>query len=1189
MEEKKVFSPEQEDAIETRDRTLLVSAAAGSGKTTTLTERIIRSLLDEKKPESILNMLIVTFTNASVADLKEKVARALAEAAERNPDSKRLEKELSSLELAKIMTIDSFCAELIRQNAERLGINPAYRVAETAEALILERSVCEALIDSAFRGEIEGISPTGFEKLCDALTGVKNTSALADVFIALFEKTKSMVKGTDIFFDFANDYLQYSTKSLEETPHGQYIINEVKDMLVHFPRLASRYTDPLFLSDVKGAAELGEGMLEVIGRMTAIAENINTYDDICESLSTLDFPSAPRIKNPKPDEVVRAINFRQDVKTAIKKMRDGLLYYSREEWQCLYLELSRAVNQLAVFLDRFSKVYFEEKRKRACLEFSDIERLAYDALWQNGELTDVAKEYRELFTSVYIDEYQDVNELQNKIFEAVSPIDKRFMVGDIKQSIYGFRSARPEIFADMKKRFPPLDKNNYTVEAGIFMSNNYRCDKGVVDFVNDVFDALFGAVRDSIGYVDADKLKFEKKYKGFTPEYEKAKICIIEPSEKCEIEDEEEDDGRASLEAEFVAARIEELIKSGKRRDGSPIKAGDIAILMKTRKDFSLFEEALARRGIPSSAAEDKDFFMNKEILLTLSLLNSIDNPSRDIHLAALMCSPLYGFTADELYIIKRSGGMPTLYDSLTEYSKKHPEYEKAADFIRTLTYYRTLCEGMSASELLIRLYQETGLLSLASKQGGSENLYKLYSYAKRFEGSAYKGLYNFIAYVSNLIERGAKIDKNDSTANEGAVLIGTIHSSKGLEFPVVFLANAASTLTNLDTRQRIAFSEDFGISFMQRGPGGLALVENPLQKVIFGYMDKKFFEECIRLLYVALTRAKESLYVVGKLKNTTAEEYLERMAAEREALSAYSLKSLGSYLNMICAATENAELIIVRDDTSSETGEEETAEAKEEENAEISEDIVRELSERFTYSYPNSHLTALPEKMSVSRLYPTVLDGSEEGAEILFDDEGERKRSEPMPKFITASPSDESAKRGIATHNFLQFFDLDGLRKNGVKAELSRLTEKGFLSQKTASLVRESELVKFESSELYEAMRGAKALYREFRFNTRLPAELFTRDEEKEKLYKGHTVLVQGVIDCLIENEDGSLRLVDYKTDRLTKEELADEELAREKLSAAHSLQLSYYALAVEKIFGKRPERIEVYSLPLGKTVRAL
>ncbi len=1182
MEEKKIFSEEQEKAICTKDRTLLVSAAAGSGKTTTLTERIIRSLLDKENPESIQDMLIVTFTNASVFDLREKIGTALKAAVKKNPENKRLENELYALDAAKIMTIDAFCSELVRTNAERLGVTPAFRIADSAEALIMERGLLSALTEAAYRGELmPRVMPDAFERLCDALTGVKNTDTLFDKFISLYEKTKSMVREVDIFLDFANNYLQYSEKPIDESPYIKYAVDTARASFLYFPRLLSHYREPLIKSGEPVLSAFAEDLKNLTERFESLSDKALGYSELREKIFSFEFPKAVSIKNPKPKEAIAAIQYRQSLKDAVAKLKDTFFSYSEEEWKTLFSDMAEYVSTLGEFLKIFSSLYFDEKKKRGCLEFSDIERLAYECLWENGGLTEAAEGYRALFSSVYIDEYQDVNELQNKIFEAVSPEGRKFMVGDIKQSIYGFRSARPEIFSKMKTSFPPLSAK-YSPESSIFMSNNYRCDEGIIDFVNEVFEVLFGAVKESIGYVKEDRLIFKKAYKGFEPEYERAKICLIKNDASEENGDSEKS---AFQDAEFIAGKAEELIRCGKRRDGSPIRAGDIAILCRTRKNFSVYKEALLRKGIDASAPEERDFFMNKEILLTLSLLSAIDNPRKDIHLAALMCSPLCDFSADELYAFKREGKGSSLYDALTEYAKNNPSCRKLEKFLSELSHYRILSEGMNIDLLLARLYQETGLLSLASKQGGAENLYKLYSYARSFEGSSYKGLYNFISYVKNLIEKGATIDKNDGPGSENSVHIGTIHSSKGLEFPIVFLADASSRIVNLDTREKIAFAEDFGISFLLRGPLGLALVENPLHRIILDYMDKKFYEEIIRLLYVALTRAKEKLYIVGHLDGDGEEEYLERSALFGKTLSSFSLRSLGTYLDMICAATRNADFLICdgKAEKSTEEGEDSAVESAKEAGEKELTELTEKLMERFSFVYPDEHLTVLPEKMSVSRLYPTVLDGTENDAEEIF---AEKEASAPAPAFVSGSDSRLSAKRGIATHYFLQFFDIENLRKFGAERELSRLSESGFISEKNKALVRLGELRLFEKSELLSAMKNAKRLYREFRFNTRLPAELFTDDESRRELYRGKFVLVQGVIDCLIENGDGSLRLVDYKTDRLSEKELSDEALAEKKLYEKHSLQLSYYALAVEKIFGKFPERVEVYSLPLGKTV---
>ncbi|MBO5879625.1 MAG: UvrD-helicase domain-containing protein [Clostridia bacterium] len=1207
-EVKTTFSPEQETAISTRDRTLLVSAAAGSGKTTTLTERIIRSLLDPEKPESIQNMLIVTFTNASVYDLKEKIGKALTKAVNENPQNKRLERELRALECARIMTIDSFCAEVVRTYAERLGITPIYRISEGAEALLIERTVLNSLIDAAFEGELAPkIEPEDFEILCDALTGVKNTADVADILLSLYEKTKSSVRGCEIFSDFAENYRAFSKEKPESTFYGHYLMKMTRELISYHASLLPHYNKPLLESDDPKQLTVSDQLTESVNKLLYISKR-ETYEEMRAGLLDFSFPSAPSFREEKPVAVTAAIKYRDGIKDALSKLKEKFFSYTNEEWQELYLNLGKRVKTLSDFLTRFSDAYFEEKRRRGILEFSDIERLSYNLLWKDGEITDVARAYREIFTSVYIDEYQDVNELQNKIFEAVSPTHARFMVGDIKQSIYGFRSARPEIFADMKKTFPRLEDGKADASS-IFMSNNYRCDEGIVDFVNDVFAKLFGLSAESIGYVKADELKFEKKYDNFVPEYEKAHVCLLmknktaaDTPDDSTDENEKGDyfDDTSEIAPRFIAKKIKELIESHKRRDGSPIYPKDIAIITRTKKRLADYRRALLEEGIDAVATEDRDFFLNKEILLTLSLLNTIDNPRRDIHLAALLCSPLYSFTPDELYQMRSASRSSCLYEALIEYQKCNPNFTKLKRFLDTLHRYRLLAEGIGIDELLIRLYRESGLLAIASKNGGKENLQKLYSYAKSFEAAAYKGLYSFIAYINSVIEKGDTINKSEGGPSaDSAVHIGTIHSAKGLEFPVVFLADASNTITNLDNKNKIAFDENFGISFLLRAPANLALVENPIQYIVRDFADKKYFEEIHRLLYVALTRPKEKLYVVGLCKED-AEEYLEKMELNRKTLTAYSKNQLKTYMDMILSSTANADVeIVYPEEQTSEIGGLEVEHPAEEisQNAQgDTADIKAEIKRRFEFSYPNKHLTTLPEKLSVSKLSPSVLDGSDE-AEINLSDlntqsiceensEHSDKKRKTVPAFISGTPADISAKRGIATHNFMQFFDIDTLTRTGARDELKRLEAAGFLSEKSSALVRMDELLKFEKSELFESMKKAKSLYREFRFNTYLPASLFTEDTAQKDALADRLILVQGVIDCIIENEDGSLRLIDYKTDRLTKEELCDEALATTALQKKHKLQLFYYSLAVEKIFGKKPTRVEVYSLQLGKTV---
>lgn len=1189
--QKRKWTDEQLSAIETRDRTLLVSAAAGSGKTATLTERIIRSLTDEKKTVDITSMLIVTFTNAAANELRAKISRALEMAVKANPNDKNLARQLYLLPSAKIRTIDGFCNDILRANCDRVGIVPSYRIADEAETELLASSILEGLIEGVYSGELPEIaSAAEFEALADCLSDSKRSEEVTEVFRYIHARCESSELGVDLLLPLIEKYNPKSFESVEKSPFGEYLLGITREALLHYIEVYRRYERELCGGTVGEQKYLD--MLNCDLDLITKLYNLTGYSALREQITSYTFTKKPLVKKTERTGAMDEISLVRDMlKDTLKEFRPYYLY-TEDEWGTLYASLYASLSVFYRFIKHFDLIFSEEKRRRGALSYADIEKYAYKCLVENSKPTDIAENLKSSFAAIYIDEYQDVNSLQNSIFASISRPDNRFMVGDIKQSIYGFRSARPEIFANMKNSFPPLSESRGN-EASIFMSKNFRCDEGIVDFVNKIFDTVFSGLGESIGYCEGDRLGYAK-LQDSEPPYRAPQICMID---KGGDEDDEQSDAPA-----IVAEKIADLLKNGKLNSGEPIKPSDIAIIMRNAlgKD-RLYAEALEAAGIPSEISGGESFFLSAEVLLALCLLNTIDNPRRDVYLAGLLVSPLYEFTADDLYKIRKEFPCDSLYSSLASYVEAHPEFERGERFLSALAHYRAISEGVRVDTLLFRLYHETGLFALAAKSGGEENLNLLYDYARSYEAGAFRGLYNFISFINNIIDKRTTFDDNRELGDKNAVKIITCHASKGLEYPVVFLVNTGARITNRDKSNRLVFSESFGISHRLRTVGGYALVNNPVQDLVNHYVYTKLYEEELRVLYVALTRAREQLFVIGSCPTVKREEYDLSLEVKRKTLSPYLLKQLSSTLEIMLVAGNNRPIsvsdFIGKDLQKEELSPEKTTEAREdvtekramseEEKSELLEEYIR----RFTYEYPNMHLCTLPEKLSVSRTSPTLLDEGDDGV-LLFTEQEEEKADEKgeikhtLPRFAEGNAAEESAKRGIATHYLLQFCDLERLQRDGARAELSRLLAEGFISKKDAERVRIREIETFRKSSLFEDMMRAKCLYREFRFNSTFPASLFTTDEEKRELYKGKTVLVQGVIDCLIEYEDGSFGLFDYKTDRLTPEELSDERLAEEKLRKKHSLQLSYYALAVEKIFGKLPSRVEVYSLPLGRTV---
>ncbi|MBQ7343492.1 MAG: UvrD-helicase domain-containing protein [Clostridia bacterium] len=1211
MAERK-WTDSQKAAINTRDRTLLVSAAAGSGKTATLTERIITSILDEKDPVNIEDMLIVTYTRAAVGELRERIGKAVKKAMSERPGDERLEKQLHMLPSAKISTIDAFCADILRANADRVGISPSFRVPDGAEAQLLGENILEGLLESIYEGELPDVAtPAELDALTDCLAQARRQSELPVIIRRIYASTLDSLEGVGSIGALVSEFNPEKFTRVEDTGFGKYAMARLSELLSHYGKVFANIRCEIENIDAKKHAKIIDELLAAEDLIRRLSEK-KSYEDIRTALSGYEFARGVSVSKKEPLPPVATV--RKAFRGELLKMRDDFFLHTEEEWRIAYRGLYRQFDVLYRVVGEFDRLFRQEKIRRGICEFTDVERYTYECLWQNGEKTDVAKEQAKLYRAVYIDEYQDVNSLQNKIFEAISTDTNRFMVGDIKQSIYEFRSANPRIFADMKKSFPPLGGEGDYPAASIFMSDNFRCDEGVINFVNDVFDRLFYFLRDSIGYVEADRLTFSKVYDHPKPEYVYPEVCLVPAIAPTDPRSALVKD-QADLVPEVVARKIKELLDEGYLDNGEKIEPRHIAIIMRNvKRKGNRYAKALGKLGIPSAMAENEKFFINSDVLLVLCLLNSIDNPHKDVYLAGLMCSPIWGFTLGEVAVIRKLYPAETLYDSLKKHAEEADDGGRVKKFLEKLAFYRLLSEGMPTDKLLMKLYHETGLLALSSnKKESKDNIMLLYEHARKFEVGSFKGLYNFISYINQLTGRESDFDKREAPGECDAVRIITAHGSKGLEYPIVFFAGGTASFNqnhNSGEPPRFEYEEDFGMGMFLRTDSSLALVRNSTKNIIKHYRHRKKIEEEARVLYVILTRARERLYVVGQVKSKV-DEFEDETAASREYMSEYSVYNISTLLGMILEMkkldtklpteflkdppfvyTDEAFNIDPSDVASLEDGEDEDTDGGEEMIPDVLDSgaLESELKARFNFVYPTEYLTRLPGKLSVSRLYPAILDGSDEHAVKLHDgdanEDGTEEKRSYLPKFRSPDTANLSAERGIATHMLLQFCDLKRLTERGAREELKLLREGGFLSDKDAELVRVKEAEMFAHSRLISDMLAAKKLYREFRFNVKLPAEDFTTDEEQKKLFQGEHVLVQGVIDCLFEDAEGDYHLIDYKTDRLTPEEKENREMARAKLKEKHSLQLSYYAKAVELMFGKYPKTIEVYSLPLGDTL---
>ena len=1209
----RIFTPQQSAAIAERKKTLLISAAAGSGKTATLTQRIISSLTDKKNPADVSRMLIVTFTRAAAAEMRERIEAALRESLAADPTNKHLSRQLLLLPGARISTIDAFCGDVVRRGAASLGISPSFRIADESERTLLAFEVLDQLIEDVYDGRLSSLSADDFDSLADSVTGVRSEAQLSEILFALAEKLTGFPEGIGYLTLSAERLAAEVRKPLDERYVATLAVGNAKSFLLHYKAV---YAD--LLSDALGVTGKAAALLPFVTRESDAIKHLLSmtekgYSALSDAFNNtlLSAESLPVIRSFSSDHEKEFYRLYREVRkeflTKYKEICNSLFTFSAENIEEAFEKTVRFERHLSIFLSEYEARFESEKRSRGICDFGDIEHYAYRLLTKDGRKTPLAESITRAYDYVYIDEFQDTNSLQDAIFRAVSRENNLFMVGDVKQSIYSFRNAEPSIFAEYKRRFPAVTEAEDSPTASIFMSQNFRSDKPIIDFTNCIFDSLFGLTGEAIAYAEEDRLSAGKKQPA-VPAPVSVLLCdlvsdpsVFEDEKESEEGGDEENDDAFDEEVTAVANEIRHLLMEGVLDDGTPIKPSDIAVLLRGgRADMEKFAEAIRLYGIPVSSEEDADFFLKPEILLVLSLLNAIDNPYRDIPLAALLRSPIYRFTMDELIRIRLGQSEnASLYEALCEFAEKESgeSGEKARAFLSELSRFRRMAEGIPVDRLLRRLYNETGLLGLSSdgKDGlqRRQHLLLLYQYARRFEASSFRGLYQFISYINTVIAENRRVSElNGSGEDLEAVRIMTIHHSKGLEFPVTFLSRAAKRYQESDLSAPILFSREVGAVTRFRDETGLARVGNLLYTATSLELQRLGREEEMRVLYVALTRARERLYVTAKTtKGAPADKLLEEAKKARPYFSAYKAYSSKSYLSLLLGTVSgNEDCVRIRAVSPvtalrTEDGKDACEITAEAEETALGKEL---LLRRFLYEYPHRAVSEMPQKLSVSRLYPAVLDESgEEDGEPVFNARDERgEKSFRLPHFMANDAANDAARRGTATHLFMQFCDYERLEKSGVKEELDRLVAARFITEEDAGLVFLPELEAFRRSHFFSELLSAKKLYRELRFHASLPAADFTAEEERKDALREEKIFVQGVIDCILVHENGEYSIVDYKTDRLSPPQKKDKRLAAQMLSERHGLQLSYYAAAATEIFGYPPQSLLIYSLPLGDTV---
>ncbi len=1155
------WTPSQRNAIEADGISLAVSAAAGSGKTTVLTRRIAERICSGKA--DISRMLVVTFTRAAAAELVSRTEKALSDESVKNPSDKRLVRQMLLLPSAKISTIDGFCLDLIRENFQDTGIS-GFGVLDADAEKIMKLDIADELISDYFDGNVSKENEiSDFPKFSDTLGSPSSDSALAP----------AVVKLHDFYSGCVN-----REKAIKNPPEntefhlsfwGKAIYGIAAGLVGYYMRFFDTALKTIRASEGasgwEAAFEADYGLCRVLYNKLFLRA---PYEDIKEYLS--DFESRiVKCGQVKAQFKTPELEYFKSIRGKFKK---ELAELRKNYFSCTDDALKKAISgteniqsDLIKFFREYDRRLSDEKKRRHMLGFSDIERIALNLLYdaENDCPTAAAKEISSRFDEVYIDEYQDTNELQNKIFTLIAREDNLFTVGDIKQSIYDFRGAEPSIFTSQLESRKKYGEHRSDKAAKLFLSENFRSADKIINLTNAVFSTIMNT-DGKILYGEDEKLVCGKTELS-APLPEMYIVC-------------KSDEKPLLTEASVAAEKISALISSGEA------KSGDIAVLIPTGACASDIAAELEKRGVPCSNKAAKEFFRSPEVLLALSLLNTIDNPSRDVYLAATLKSPLYGVTLDELIYIRRYKKTGSLYSALKAFTKE-TGFAKGKRFLSDHEQFRSRAKICTCGELVREVYSRTKIMALCGgdKASVSANLRRLYDYARSFESGGSRGLYAFISFIDELIDTDSKVDMSGFGGGADAVRIMTVHGSKGLEFDTVFFCDTAHGFNRDSSKANAAAVR--GMPLAPKIYEDAKRIDTPMRRAATEIQAFRQSEEKCRLLYVALTRAKRRLVITGSCDEKNAKKYdftdsSSECNLRRSVFSSYARKKCNSMLDLLCTGlSANPGLCSI--DFITDLDKSEKPQAKSEEKSSGTYAEGRYLAEkRLDFVYPHGLLSKIPSKLSVSRLFPDVLDEKDDAATM----DSAPAPSEPAVPVFIAGESDSGASRGTAMHTFMQFFDFGYVDKFGVRAEIKRLNENKFLFSGDSEKLNVRKLERFFSSPLAALMRDAETLYREKRFIIFYPAESFSQDEKTKEALKSERLMVQGVIDCAVKTKSGELILIDYKTDFFPAGTEADE--IKKVLKERHSRQLGYYRYACRELFGKLPDHTYIYSFALDGTV---
>ena len=1183
------WTEEQQKVIDTRDRNILVSAAAGSGKTAVLVARILALVTDPAHPVDIDRLLIVTFTNAAAGEMRQRIRDALEARAEEAPENAHLQRQLVLIHNAQITTIHSFCLQVLRSHFHMIGLDPGFRIADEGEMLLLRQDVLKETLEEAYElgaGEVHTTETEEFRQLLEQLAPGKDDQAVQNALLQVYQFSLGQPWPDEWL---AGCRMAYCRPDKEETPpEPDWVRFVVKDT----KRVLADVREEILYAIALCQAEHGPYMYEkAMQDDLAMVETLQAADSYRELAKAFAVSGTYTRLSTKKDESVskeqkeQVQELRAGIKDALASVRVQYFYDRPEALEETFYASGVVVRALTRLVERFMEKLTEKKREKNVLDFSDLEHLALEILVVHDETgiqaSPAAMEYAEQFEEIMIDEYQDSNLVQELILNSVAGRGRgeanRFMVGDVKQSIYRFRLACPELFLEKYQTY--REREN---ACRIDLHKNFRSRSEVLDGVNEIFRQI---MTENLGGIVYDKDAMLYPGAVFAPDSGEARrlpeFLLLDP----------EDQDKQEAEARLVGMQIQQMVGSfpvwdAKRSAYRPMAYRDIVILLRTVSGWAeTFGEVLSDMGIPCFTGSQKGYFSAVEVRTVLAYLEVLDNPVQDIPLAAVMRSPIGGFSDEALAKLRSASEERRFYDCCTAYRDNGEDaaLRLALDtFFRQMEYFREKAAYTPIHLLLWEILDVTGYgayaAALPAGRQRKANLDMLVEKAIAYEATSYRGLYHFIRYIESL--KRYEVDYGEAslgTESDDTVRIMSIHKSKGLEFPVVFVSGLGKQFNETELRGRLALHSSFGIGCDYVDTTLRLRQPSLLKKVIQKTSALENLGEELRILYVAMTRAKEKLILTGAVPNASQklEAWQTLNVRAMETLSYSTLTKASSYLDWVLPALlqhSGKDCFLLRV-LSAEDLLEESKEAKASDLWRVLEhpkeepEARRYLERVFSAEYPYEQEQAISGKVSVTELKKqTQLPEEHEGLELYPVKESKGT----VPRFRAAETTMPGSMRGTIYHTFME--NLDFYKKDVLETQLEEWIKCGKMTRDEAAAVRISDIRRFLESDIGLRMERAEEggrLHREQPFVLGVPAHEIRSCWQSEEL-----VLVQGIIDAWFEEDDGIV-IVDYKTDRVR---------TMQTLAGRYHIQLEAYAKAVARLTGKTVKECGIYSFCLGR-----